>query len=119
MAYSRYTGRSTKVNEDRGYQKTFFDDRDVKQIMQYNTARFYYPTFQERMGIDSESYVWKSTSKLYNLANDYYGAPQLWWLIAWYNKKPTEGHFKVGDVIEIPTDVTQALSFFERQEGRI
>ena len=119
MAYSRYTGRSSKINNDDGYQKTFFDDRDVKQIMQYETARFYYPNFQERVSMDTRNHIWTATSKLYNLADEFYGAPQMWWLIAWFNKKPTEAHFKVGDAIQIPTDATQALIFFERQSGRV
>jgi hypothetical protein len=50
------------------------------------------------------------------LASEFYGAPELWWLIAWYNKKPTETHFKTGDVIDIPADFHQVMGYFVRQQ---
>jgi hypothetical protein len=114
MAYSRYRIRGMFMNEDMGYQKSILDSRDLKNIMQYETARFNYPTEEELETIPSSELVWGTTSKLYNLAHDFYGAPEMWWVIAWFNQKPTEAHFNVGDVIYIPTDMNQALKFFER-----
>ena len=37
-----------------------------------------------------------------NYQKKYYGDAEYWWLIAWYNNKPTESHFKLGDVVYIP-----------------
>ena len=36
----------------------------------------------------------------------------LWWVLAWYNEKPTESHFEVGGVVLIPTPVEEVISFF-------
>jgi len=36
----------------------------------------------------------------------------LWWLIAWFNRSPTEAHNKVGDIILIPAGVEELLSLF-------
>ena len=118
MAYSRYSGRGVFHNSDRGYQKSLFDNRDVKRILQYRTARFYYPTFEERGSMNLQVHVWTAIDKLYNLADSFYGSPELWWLIAWFNQKPTEAHFEVGDTIYIPTDVNEILASFAQQNNR-
>ena len=39
-----------------------------------------------------------------------YGDASLWWVIAWFNSKPTEFHCKIGDTIFIPTPVDIAIS---------
>ena len=33
----------------------------------------------------------------------------LWWVIAWYNKKPTEAHVKAGETIVIPLPLDKIL----------
>jgi len=37
----------------------------------------------------------------------------MWWVIAWYNQKPTEAHFNVGDVVYIPTPLANVLQYFK------
>jgi len=115
MAYSRYSSRRTMINDDADYQKQFFDDRDVIQLMQYKTAIFYYPTEVEMENLETQTHLWNSSSRLHNLANKYYGYPELWWVIAWFNKKPTEAHYEVGEVILIPTPLHTVLAYFQRQ----
>lgn len=119
MSFSRYNTRGLFINDTDSYKETFFDKRDIQQLIQYETARFYYPTFEERTEMAFATLVWSSTSKLYNLANEFYGDPTLWWLIAWINRKPTEAHFKVGEVFYVGTDITQLLEFFEESNGAI
>jgi len=46
------------------------------------------------------------------LAAKHYGDPNLWWVLAWYNKKPTESHFSVGDTVYIPTPAEEVVAFF-------
>tara|TARA_R110001592_G_scaffold70298_2_gene215447 strand:- start:2188 stop:2547 length:360 start_codon:yes stop_codon:yes gene_type:complete len=119
MAGRRYNGRQLIVNDDMSYQESFFDKRDIKQLIQYDTARFYYPTPAERQAMNLSTLNWTATSKLYNLAFEYYGDPSLWWIIAWFNQKPTEAHFKIGDVFYIPLDYRQVIEFFQKQNGDI
>tara|TARA_R110000824_G_scaffold3130_1_gene14465 strand:- start:7516 stop:7872 length:357 start_codon:yes stop_codon:yes gene_type:complete len=114
MAMSRYDGREFMINDDAGYQKVFFDDRDIKQIMQYKTARFSFPTDEEMGGISFYTKAWAATDKLYNLAAQTYGDPQLWWVIAWFNQKPTEAHFRTGDIIYVPLNAEQIVTFFRK-----
>tara|TARA_B100000287_G_C20391063_1_gene685653 strand:+ start:141 stop:494 length:354 start_codon:yes stop_codon:yes gene_type:complete len=114
---TRYIGRDLLVNNTKEYQESLLDRRDLVQIIQYSTARFYYPTFQERAAMSTVPFVWTATSKMYNVAAQFYGDPKLWWLIGWFNQKPTEAHWKVGDVAFIPANSKEVLTFFRRQNG--
>ena len=117
MAFTRYGNRSIIINDNDSYKETFFDKRDIQKLVQYDTARFYYPTTQERIDMATTPIIWDSSARLYNLANEYYGDPRLWWLIAWFNQKPTEAHYKVGEIVYIPTDILEVLNFFDRSNG--
>ena len=117
MSYSRYTKRSMILNDDVNYQKSLFSDRGIKQVMQYETPVFSYPTNGEMAGaLEIETVRWGATHKLYNLAEEFYGEPELWWVIAWFNRKPTEGHFSIGDVVYIPQPIDAAMAIFERSQ---
>ena len=48
--------------------------------------------------------------RLDNLAYEFYGDPRYWWVIAWFNKKPTESHCSLGDIIRIPKPIGQVLT---------
>jgi hypothetical protein len=113
MAYSRYDNRGIFTNADENYRKVFFKNRDVQQLVQYKSAIFSYPTNASIRSLRSITHLWSSTDKLYNLAHDYYNDSKMWWIIAWYNKKPTESHFKVGDVVYVPLPLQEALGMFE------
>jgi hypothetical protein len=114
MPYSRYSRRSIFVNNKENYKKSFFRyERGIEQVVQYNTAIFSYP----QPGVLAvETARWNATSKMYNLAYAAYGDPSLWWLIAWFNQKPTEAHWNIGDVVYIPTPADVAISVFEANQ---
>tara|TARA_R110002060_G_scaffold41873_2_gene53398 strand:+ start:810 stop:1148 length:339 start_codon:yes stop_codon:yes gene_type:complete len=112
MAYSRYGARRTFINDNKEYRNVFFRERDVTQIVQYGTARLSYPSPAVIRNLTNVALRWKSTDTLYNMAAEYYGSPQYWWVIAWYNKKPTESHFKVGDIYYVPLPLETVLGYF-------
>ena len=112
MTISRYDHRHIFTNDEKGYKEEFFDRRDVKKIEQYDTAIIKYPSFQSFQDLDSISLVWGSTDKLYNIANEYYKDPKYWWVIAWYNRKPTEAHFLPGDTYYVPMPLDKAIDFY-------
>lgn len=112
MAFSRYDRREIFLNDDLGYKKVFFKNRDITQTYQYATPEIGYPTDEEIQEMESIPLRWGSTDKLYNIADQYYGSPELWWVIAWFNQKPTEAHFRVGDIYYIPMPLATALSIF-------
>ncbi len=53
----------------------------------------------------ASEHIWTKTDSLYKLANKYLGSYDNWWIIALVNKKPTDAHYSIGDVIYIPSDV--------------
>lgn len=111
---SRYDNRTIGTNKSKLYRKQL-DNRGVKFIEQYTTANVTYPTARERSFLNPATVVWSVGDRLYKLAHEYYGDSTYWWLIAWYNQKPTESHFVVGDVVEIPLPFNRALSAYNRR----
>ncbi len=117
MSYSRYSTRDTIINDDIDYRDSFFVERGVEKIEQYTTNKTIYPTDKDLDSISSNPYRWKSETRLYKIADEYYGRPELWWIIAWFNKKPTEAHYELGETIYVPTPLSEALYLFERIQG--
>jgi hypothetical protein len=118
MSYSRYSRRSTFINDNEGYRKKFFKDaRGVHQIQQYDTAVLNFPDSSEitdDLSLDTET--WQVGTRMDKLAHQYYGDASLWWLIAWFNKKPTEGSWSIGDLVYIPQPADVAINIFERSQ---
>ena len=83
---SRYNNARPFINNNELYEE-FFEDGDVNYIRQYRTGMLTQPT----------------------------GDPTLWWIIAWYNLKPTESHFKIGDLVYIPLPLDRVLSVLKRE----
>lgn len=110
MAFSRYEQRRKFINARRMYKK-FFDARDVPFIRQYATANYDYPTEDQINSLNLVQHVWKRGDKLSKLAETSYGDPRLWWVIAWFNKRPTESHLNYGDVIQVPFPLDRTLDF--------
>jgi|TARA_R110001583_G_scaffold5202_5_gene28458 nucleoid-associated protein YgaU len=105
---SRYNSRTKASNAEEMYEN-ILDQRGVKEIIQYTTPTLSYPTEEELIRIPTVDYVWRQGDKYWRLAARHYGKANLWWVIAQFNQKPTEGHIEPGDIIKIPTDLTVVL----------
>lgn len=107
----RYDGRNKLTNTTRFYAD-YMDERGVSKIVQFDTPKLRYPTPGEISAvIERLPHVWKSGDMYWKLAAQHYNDSQLWWVIAWYNKRPTESHNKLGDVIQIPYPLSAILSY--------
>ena len=110
---ARYDSRSVLNNSSRFYRE-ILDQRGVKRIKQYNTPYMSYPSPEEiSKTIDRISHLWKTGDQYWKLAAEYYGSPELWWVIAWFNKKPTESHVEMGETIQIPLPLTTVLKYLK------
>ena len=105
---SRYTRRIKATNTSDLYEKVF-EDRGIKKVVQYRTPTLRYPTDEELQDIDRIKYTWRLGDMFWRLADKYYGDPNLWWVIAQFNKKPTEAHMELGEEIEIPLELSKVL----------
>ena len=112
---SRYVNRTTAVNKDPLYKKSF-EDRGISKIAQYKTAKLNYPTDKELESLNFKQHVWKAGDKYYKLAGKYYSDPSAWWVIAWINRKPTEAHLTQGDVLLIPVPLDSIESILIRNK---
>jgi len=110
MALSRYNNTDIILNDDLDYKKVFknrFQKRDSLQMLE--TPELDYPGLEDIKAFSYENHIWRLGSRYYKLAFQYYGDPQYWWVIAWFNKKPTEQHVALGDLIKIPLPVSEVL----------
>ena len=109
---SRYRSLLTKINSHEQYEK-LLEDRGVKKIEYYPTPQR--DVVEEEMFnlMEVYSYTWKFGDLYSKLSSRFYGDPQYWWVIASFNKKPTEAHLSIGDVIKIPTNLADALQVVE------
>tara|TARA_R110000824_G_scaffold9834_1_gene43540 strand:+ start:11427 stop:11762 length:336 start_codon:yes stop_codon:yes gene_type:complete len=101
--------KKTFINSTREYQEKL-KKRHEADIIQYATPTLTYPDLQDYQFLDYATHIWKTGDKLYKLSNDYYTDPSYWWVIAMFNQKPTEAHYKIGDELYIPLPLTKVLS---------
>lgn len=85
--------------------------RNVKFIEQYATPKFNILTVDDYQNIETINHVWKEGDRYYKLAEKYYSDPVDWWIIAKFNLKPTESHIAIGDIIQIPTPLTEVIKY--------
>jgi len=109
---SRYDDREILINNDPIY-RTIFKNRGVSHVKQYETVTMRYPTPEEILELTILGHTWGLSDRLYKLADQYYGDPTRWWIIAWYNQKPTEAHISYGDTIFIPLPLDKILRFLD------
>ncbi len=94
--------------------ESILDSRDVKFIRHFNTPQSTYPNITQMAQLKKIQHVWKTGDRYYKLAAQYYPAPEYWWVIAQFNKKPTESDVSPGDLIYIPLPLETVLGFYLR-----
>ncbi len=95
----KYKNNDKAVITDDHYQN-LKDDRGIKKLRIRRTK-----TFDNIQGMEFEvltEHVWSKTDKLHHLSRRYYGTNNYWWVIGLVNNKPTDAHYVIGDVLQIP-----------------
>jgi hypothetical protein len=108
---NRLSGKTVAVNSDPIYSDTF-KARGVPFIKQYITQKLTYPTAEEMADIQEIGVVWGVGDHLWKLAQKYYGDPELWYIIAFWNRTH-EFNIVVGQTVYIPTPLSRVLSIIE------
>jgi len=106
----RYLNQKIFTNAKAAY-KRFLKKRGIDLINQYNTPKFKFPTAQESTNFNTINHIWGLGDRYFKLANEYYNDPELWWVIAFYNQKPTEFHIQPGETIYIPVPLETVLFY--------
>ena len=90
------------------------DARDMKTSIVHLSSPKIEPVTDEMMeNLDFTLHHWKTGDKFYKLAHKFYGDSRLWWVIAWFNQKPTDHHPKPGDEIYIPGPISRLLAVLD------
>ena len=105
---TRYKNKITAINENEQYEK-LFEKRGINSIEQYRTPEYEFVEEDVLRSIDVYQHIWVQGDSYWALASRFYERPEYWWVIASFNRKPTESHVKIGDVIQIPADLYSAL----------
>jgi hypothetical protein len=111
MPFSRLSNRDIFKNQNLLYDEKL-KERDLKFINQYNTGTITFPSVEDLQEIQYDTRIWKLGDRLHKIAYNSYGDSRYWWVIAQFNKKPTDHHFKVGDTYYVPLNLEDILNAF-------
>mgnify|MGYP006969381105 FL=1 len=111
---SRYDDRAVVTNRLDSY-KNIFEKRGVKQVVHYTTPVLSFPKSDQLSNVNVIDHVWTRGDHYYKLADFYYGDSTYWWVIAFFNKKPTEDLLAFGDIVMVPTPLESILAMYEDQ----
>jgi nucleoid-associated protein YgaU len=109
---SRYRDSEIVVNEEESYDN-IREERGVKKLRHYRSKQHPPPTKEFYRSLIQIPHVWSSKDRYWKLAVEHYGSQKYWYIIAWFNKKPTEAHVQEGDKIYIPKPLSNVLDFME------
>jgi nucleoid-associated protein YgaU len=107
---NRPKAKLTRTVGDRMYEN-YLRKRGLKFADIYRTPILRHPTKREIPELQIVGHTWKIGDRYFKLAHKYYGDSKLWWVIAWYNRAPTESHLEIGDRISIPLPLDRILAF--------
>lgn len=112
MSIDRYKNNRIVKNDTEEY-RSFIERRGLTSITHYGMGGLRYPTELEMANLTIQREEWIRGSALWKLAAQYYNnRPELWWVIAHFNQKPTDHHFVIGDVVYIPLPLDKTLRTF-------
>lgn len=110
MAYSRYAKVEEVENLDVGYKKVFKSRFGLSDfILQLRRSSLKYPSYEQLSSMSFTYETWTMGSRLHKVSEKYYGTPIYWWVIGFYNKKPVDSDYSIGDVLKIPTSLEDAI----------
>jgi hypothetical protein len=111
MPLTRYSNRDIVINQQEIYDE-IFKERGINGVRQYETPELFFPETSELSAMAYDTRTWKVGDRLYKIAYEMYGDSRYWWIVAQFNKKPTDHHFKVGDTYYVPLSLEEALRSF-------
>lgn len=82
--------------------KNYLEERGLTEITYIPFSSFKKLSDSQKRQLTKVNHTWKSGDRYYKLAATHYGNPAYWWIIAYYNNKPTEASVSIGDNIVIP-----------------
>lgn len=102
---------------DSKLRENVFARRFVDEVTQTKTLRLNEPTEEElKTELSFLERIFSQGDRMYKYASEIYGDSDYWWVIAWFNKKPTDSHCKIGETIYIPVPLDRAVVIATREK---
>jgi len=116
MPVNRYQYTSTIELTDKMRPETFYR-RALKTVRQYAKLTYNSPDADddETNAIKTHERVMAVGERMSKWAHEFYGSAEYWWVISWYNGKPTDSHIELGEVVSIPKDLEYAIYIATRE----
>ncbi len=108
MAVDRYIDRQVNDNSSKMYKNILYN-RGRKVLTHFATPEFFYPDNEVIATLNMKKHTWKTGDRMFKIAHQEYGDVNYWWIIAFFNKKPTDNHFEIGDTVDIPQPLELVL----------
>ena len=109
---NRYGTREVLLTGRGGIYQKILDKRNVGFIQHYSTPELLFPETEEIANLNVLSHIWKEGDRFWKLSAQHYeGKAHLWWIIAWFNQTPTEGHLNIGDIVYVPLPLVRILDY--------
>ena len=115
---NRYDGVEEAINREEMYQE-MLKKRGIPHVIQFKTFFMRHPTAEQIQSqrLEMVGHTWSLGDRYYKLAHKYYGDSEWWWVIAWFNQKPTESHVELGEVITVPLPLDRILALLRGGTG--
>ena len=105
----RYNKRSI-LNNTRPIDRKRVTKRNTNSLTYFSADSLKHPTQEDYNRIGSKPVIWNETTRLSNLAQQYLGNFEYWWVIAWYNGVAIEAQISTGKVLYIPLNLEDTLN---------
>ena len=97
------------LNKDEIY-KDFFNKTGATAVEHIDVTFFGNPRdYHFLKEIKKINHIYSVGDSLSKIAFKHYGDPRYWWVIAWFNTKPTDFDCNVGEVIEVPIPLEEVI----------
>lgn len=106
----RYLMRPIINNNFETYEE-LRERRGLRKINHFKTPKLRHLHPAQMRKLNRITHVWKIGDRYYKLAHKHYGDSKYWWVIAWYNKRPTESHVQLGDLVFVPQPLEDVLRY--------
>ncbi len=87
--------------------------RGSKSLTTYASPEHQEITDEAVLDMEILFHSWTVGDRFYKLAHKYYGSTKYWWIIARFNKTPTEAHVGIGDTLQIPVPAWKAIQYIK------
>ena len=100
------------ISNDSEMYDDFFEQRGVAKI-KHNLLKNLNLNFNQE-DYSYTAYTWRKGDTMIRLANRYYGNFNFWYIIGYFNKKPVDSMYEIGETIKIPNN-TRDVNFLISQ----